>query len=205
MIAPVSRGLFILLAGWALSCVLPMRAQEKPAAKPDAATIVVDLDDIERLRVINPLKLQADQADKLIAALTTAQSDYDKKVNTLGTTIFGPMAAEAHDVKVKALAGAAIPKEFDDKMKKLQADFLKQRDDLNTDNIKRVAAAARTALTEKQIAVATKMERDQYEKDHADSKGVTDTQLFNLYCVDVFISNPRAVALLKDIRAAAAK
>ena len=198
-----SLGLVLFLAGWALFGGATVRAQDKPATKLDAAAIVSDLDDIERLRVINPLKLQPDQMDKLITALTSAQADYDKKVNTLGTTIFGSSGAEIHNVRAKALSGAEIPKEFDDKIKKLQSDFLKQRDDLNIENIKRVAAVCRIALTDKQIAVATKMERDEYTKNHSDAKSVTDVQLFNLYCVDVFISNPRVVAQLKDARAAA--
>ena len=44
-------------------------AQEKAAAKPDPTAIVIDLDDLERLRALVPLKLQPGQVDKLIAAL----------------------------------------------------------------------------------------------------------------------------------------
>jgi hypothetical protein len=184
-----------------------VHAQEKPPAKAEAtATAVVsDLDDIDRLRVLNPLKLEPDQLDKLAVALTTAQAEYDKKVNALGVSIFASSASEARAVKKDTLGGAPIPKDFDDKMKKLQADFLKKRDDLNVENIKNVGVACRVVLTDKQVTVATKMERDQWEKDHPDAKNATDNQLFNLYCVDMFISNPKIVALLKEMRAAVPK
>src|SRR6185437_14245466 len=99
------------------------------------------------------------------------QTEYDAKVNALGASIFGPTASEVRDVKKAALAGSAIPKAFDDKMRKLQEDFFKQRDDLNTANIKAVSAACKAVLTEKQVATATKLERDQWNKDHADGKG----------------------------------
>jgi len=177
-------------------------AQDKPAAKTDATLIVADLDDIERLRSLNPLKLQPDQVDKLIAAMKSAQADYDKKVNALGSTVFGPTASEVRDMKKQVLAGNAIPKDFDEKMKKLQADFLKQRDDLNTANIVSVSAAVKAILTDKQVATATKLERDQWDKDHPGGKGATDTQLFNLYCLDIFISGTRTVPLLEEVRAA---
>ena len=112
-------------------------------------------------------------------------------------------AGEFRDVKKQVVAGGAIPKDFDDKLKRLQAEFLKQRGALNTNNIKSVASAARAVLTDKQIAIATKMERDQWEKDHPDARNATDTQLYNLYCVDVFISSTRTVPLLREIRATA--
>ncbi len=192
-----------ILAGMSLFRIVPVEAQEQAKQKTDAVAVVSDLDDIERLRVINPLQLQPDQIDKLVAALTNAQADYDKKVNALGASIFVASASEVHEVRKRALAGVAIPRDFDDRMKKLQADFLKQRDDLNTANIKIVAAACRGILSTKQISIATKMERDQYEKDHPDIKTATDAQLFNLYCVDVFISNLRSIPLLRDVRAAA--
>jgi hypothetical protein len=178
-------------------------AQDKPAAKTDATAIVSDLDDIERLRSLNPLKLQPEQLDKLIAALKSAQADYDKKVNAIGASIFGPTASDVRDVKKQVLAGNPIPKDFDEKMKKAQADFLKQRDDLNTANIVAVSAAAKAILTDKQVATATKLERDQWDKDHPGGKGATDTQLFNLYCLDMFISGARTVPLLQEVRAAA--
>ena len=166
------------------------------------AALVVDLDDILTLRAVTPLKLQSEQMDKLVTALTAAHTDYDAKVNALGTSIYGTSATEIRDVKKAALAGGAIPKDFEDRMRKNQTDFLAQRDALNTANIKAVAAACKAVLTDQQVAVATKLERDQWDKDHPTAKDATDAQLYNLYCVDLFISNPRIVPLLKEMRAA---
>ena len=190
---------------WALGHVSTVGAQEKPAAKTEAVAVVSDLEDIERLRVLNALKMQPDQVDKLIAALATAQAEYDRKVNDLGSSIFASTASEVRDVKKKMLGGAALPKDFEDKMKKLQIDFLKKRDDLNVENIKSVGVACRIVLTDTQVATATRMERELWEKEHPDAKGATDNQLFNLYCVDMFISNPRIVPLLKEVKAATPK
>ena len=190
-------GLLPLLRGGAA------RAQEQnPPGASSAAAIVNDLDDIDRLRVLNPLKLTSDQMDKLIAALTAAQADYDKKVNALGATLLAPNAEEVRTTKRQVLGGAPVPKEFDDKIKKLQSDFLKQRDGLNAENIQRVSGVCKVILTEKQTAEATKQERDVWEAAHPNTKKSSDAQLFNLFVVDTFISYPRIVPLLKEMKAA---
>lgn len=179
------------------------RAQDPNGGGSASATAIVsDLDDIDRLRVLNPLKLTPDQMDKLIAALTAAQADYDKKVNALGASLLAPTAGEVRTMKKQVLGGAAIPKEFDDKIKKLQADFLKQRDGLNAENIQRVSGVCKVILTEKQAADATKQERDAWEVDHPSAKSkATDAQLFNLFVVDTFISYSRIIPLLKEMKA----
>jgi hypothetical protein len=66
-----------------------------------------------------------------------------------------------------------------------------------------VAAAVKTILNDKQVATATKLERDQWNKDHPGDKSATDSQLFNLYCLDMFISGARTVPFLEEVRAAA--
>lgn len=195
----ISRLLIATVVCLTLICSRQARAQDtKP--KVDATAIVLDLEDIDRLRSMAPLKITAEQAGKLAQALDSARTEYDKKVTELGTRVFGPLMQEARDIRKQMLAGGELPREFDDKVAAAQADFLKQRNTINTENIQKVATAVKGILTESQAALATKMERREWEKEHPDAKNATDGQLFNLYCVDVFISNPRAGALLKEIK-----
>ena len=102
-----------------------------------------------------------------------------------------------------AITGKLSTKEFDDRIKKLQSDFLAQRDVLNRQNILRMSGEVTTILTKSQRASVAKMERDVLEKLHRFREGTTEGQLFNAYVVDMFINTVRIVPLLKDLKAAA--
>src|ERR1051325_11023201 len=93
---------FFLLPGLALALLTfsnPVGAQEAETnGRPtrEAQALLDALDDIDTLRSLTPLKLSADQIDKLIAAVTAAKADYDKKVTALAS---GPVLKMADDIR----------------------------------------------------------------------------------------------------------
>src|SRR5258708_1950678 len=79
---PFALPLFLLAGAllWAQHKT-PAVAQSQDASKATATAqeLAEAVDDIDRLRVLNPLKLTADQLDQLASGLTTIRADYDKK------------------------------------------------------------------------------------------------------------------------------
>ncbi|HLK57364.1 MAG TPA: hypothetical protein VKU00_12415 [Chthonomonadaceae bacterium] len=199
---------FLLLPGLALALLTmspSARAQETETnGRPtkEAQALLDALDDIDLLRSLTPLKLTPDQIDKLVAAIGAAKADYDKQVTTL---VSGPVVKLSDEIRAmhkQALAGKGSTKEFDDKIKKMQSDFLSQRDKLNQQNILRMSGEVSKILTSSQRATVAKMEKDVLVKLNNYREGTTEAQLFNAYVVDVFINTGRIVPILKDLKAA---
>lgn len=183
----------------------PARAQA-PTNSGQSAKEVQDLqlalDDIDTLHVLLPLKLTPVQMDKLVAAISTAKAEYEKKLPALSNAPLLKMADEIRDMRKKAIAGTPVPSTFDDRIKGIQADFDAKRLELNTANILAVSNACKPILNADQIALCAKMEIDAYKRNKRYNDKATDAQYFNAYVVDVFIGNPRVMPLLKEMRAA---
>ncbi len=160
------------------------------------------LDDIDRLHALNPLKITPDQIDKIIAVETAAALSYNKKSALLGVPEIMTMADEIRATKKAALAGEAIPKDFDDRVIKIQADITAKRDRMSKENLRSLSTTLQTILSPAQVATAAKLSKDAATRLGQESEG-TDKQWFNSYVLDTFINNPRIVVLLKSIRAAA--
>src|SRR5262249_36651886 len=103
-----------------------------------------------------------------------------------------------------ALAGGEIPKDFEEKVKKMETEFFAKRNELNMQNIARLSADFKGIFTKTQVETAAKLAKDSAQKRGQPTKG-TDTQWFNDYIVNVFINNPRIVPLLKEMRTANAE
>jgi hypothetical protein len=212
----------LLPAGFLLACALggpllprlPAQGQSAPGQNapvqnssgkpsPEVEKLLDDLSDIDHLRSISPLKLTPDQLDRLIAAIETARAEYDRKVKELAEPLLRSMADEIRATKSRSLAGSDPPKEFDDKVKKLQADFLKKRAEVNNQNLAKLGAKFREIATDKQVETAVKLAKDWATQEGKEVKG-TDAQWLNFYVLNVILDNPRTVPLLKEMRAAAA-
>ncbi len=181
------------------------RGQDKQtaasAAEKATLDLVNDLNDIHYLQDLYPLKLTPEQLNKMIAAITSAQETYTKKVNALAADRVDKMADEIRAVKRKALAGEKVPADFDARMKQASDDFIAKRAQLNLNNIAAVASALRAILTPDQIAAAVKITRD-VEGSKVQGDKTTDAQWFNLYVTEVVIGYPQIVPLLKEMRTA---
>jgi hypothetical protein len=177
-------------------------ATDSGQTSKEVQALQVELDDLDTLHVLLPMKFTPEQMDKLVAAISSAKADYDKKYAALSSAPLLKMADEIRETRKKAIAGTAIPTTFDDRVKGIQADFNTKRVELDTNNIVALSAVVKPIFTADQIALCTKMEIDAYKRNKRYSDKATDAQFFNAYVLDVFVGNPRTVPLLKEMRAA---
>ncbi len=172
--------------------------------KSSVTDLLDELDDIDFVRSLTPLKLSPDQIDKLIAVITDAKTQYDKKIADLSSSTIGAMADEIHKRHKDAVAGGPVSGTFDKKVQQVMKDFYAKRDTLNADNIVTMSAACGKILTADQ-----KMKAEQLEKDTLVKLGKkldpsnTDSMYLNLYVVDIFIGYRRIVPLLKELKPSA--
>ncbi len=181
------------------------RAQAPPnPTQPSKAVedLLLELDDLDTLHILLPLKLTPEQMDKLIPMFTTAKTDFDKKSAALTSAALLKMADEIRATRKKAIAGTAIPTEFDDRVKAIQMEVAGKRKELDTTNIVAVSNACKTILNADQYALCAKMETDAYKRNKRYNDKATVAQYFNAYVMDAFIANPRTIPLLKEMRAA---
>ncbi len=161
-----------------------------------------DIEDLDTLHVLLPMKFTPEQMDKLAAAISSAKTEYDKKYTALSSAPLLKMADEIRETRKKAIAGTPVPAAFDSRIKGIQTDFSAKRIELDTANIVALSAVCRTILTPDQIALCAKMEIDAYKRNKRYNDKASDTQYFNAYVLDVFVGNARTVPLLKEMRAA---
>lgn len=174
-----------------------------PLDKAAIQALLDELDDIDIMRSIAPLKLTGDQIDKLITSISDAKTKYDKKIADLSGATVGQMSDEIHKRHKSAIGGVAASQDFDAKVKRLMADFYSRRETINGDNIVAMTTECGKILTAEQQKIAAQLEKDTLVKvgkklDPANK----DSQYFNLYVVDLFIGYPRIVSLLKEIKSA---
>ena len=210
----------LLLTGGILS-VRPAAAQDKAdkPAKPDPATkdkpapnadktadasdvapLFVALDDLGELRVLNPLKLTADELDKMSAIITDSQADYNKKLVTTAAPLLRKVSDAILAAKKKALAGTVITD--DETILKAMTDYETRRKEIETATLKALSAKLQETLTEAQVATASKVAKDEQAKITGAAGKGTDAQYFNLYVLRVVMGYGRLVPLLKEMQAA---
>jgi len=191
--------LFVLTLGCLVGPGLCARAQDDPGMPPDTAAIFDSIDDIDKLRLLNPLGLTAQQLDKIIPMLTARQRAYNARILELAVE---PLKAIAPDIKAtrsKLLVGGAIPNDIDEKIKRLQKEFADRRTQEQDKNLKLVADGIRSVLTTAQYKAVVATSR----RDFTGKEG-TDEQFFNLWVRETVVAYPRIVPLLEDMRKARA-
>ena len=200
-------GMGFLLAGGRFGGQAQAQTAAKGATPGPSATekeigaLTDALDDIDRLRSLTPLKLTPAQLDSLAATITTAQNGYHIRLTALSAPVLA-LADEIRATRRKALAGGAIPPEFDAKMIKIRDDYNKKTTDLQTQSLASLSAKLKTILSADQIDAAVKLTKEAFKKRGRELQG-TDDQIFNRYVLDQFIGNAQLVPLLKEMRAAA--
>lgn len=183
-------------------------ANAEPSSKmidpPDKASVqnlLDELDDIDVGRYVTPLKLSAEQIDKVTAAISDTNSQYDKKIADLRATSLDKLANEIHKRHKEMVAGAPASKDFDDKVKTMFAEFNSQREKVYSDGLVALTTACGKILTADQKKISAQMEKDMFAKlGKKMNASNTDDQYVNQYVVDVFINNHRILPLLKAIK-----
>ena len=182
------------------------RAQDKDKAGADVAQLLSDVNDIDFLRPLIPLKLTPEQMDKMAAAIAASQAAYDKKLKAIAGPTLAKLADRIHDVKQKALLGEPIPQEFDTYAQAAEKQLIASRIKLDQDTIVLLSGALEDILTPDQFKIAAKLDKDAQIKlkKVAATAQKTDAQWFASYVTDAIFTSPRIVPLLKEMRAAAA-
>jgi hypothetical protein len=193
------------LAAWltitfVVPCAQSAVAQSEIIPK-EVEALFDDINDIDKLRVLNPLKLTTDQLDQIIVIVKKAQDDYNKKLADAAVPPIKEIAKEIKETRRKMLAGATIPKDFDEKVKKHQEAFVKRRNQEDFNTLKGLAEAVKKVLTKEQFTKAVSIAKDFLEKQGKEVKG-EDDKFFNYYVLGTLITYPRIVPLLQDMRAA---
>lgn len=193
--------LAVLLSAYAYS--IPASAQTEIIPK-EMQALFADISDIDKLRVLHPLKLTAEQLDKITSTLKAVQDAYNAKLTEAAVPPLRLLAKDIKETREKMLAThSGVPKDFDEKVKKLQSDFTKRRDAEDKATIKSLSDSIKAVLTKEQIVTAVSIARKFSEVDGKPTKKGTDDQFFNLYVLGTFIVYPRIVPLLQDMRKAA--
>lgn len=183
----------------AISGPFSATAQDDPVMPPDTAAIFDSIDDIDKLRLLNPVNLTVVQLDKIIPFLKQRQKAYNQRILELAVE---PLKAIAEDIKAtrtKLLTGGSVPADIDERIKALQKEFNDKRKVEQDKNLKLVSDGIRAVLNTDQIKTIVAMAR----RDFPNAQG-TDDQFFNLWIRETIIAYPRIVPLLEDMRNARA-
>src|SRR5687768_14270016 len=179
-----------------------VRAQGGDLPVPEVIALFDDINDIDKLRVINTLKLTNDQLEQIIAAIKLFQLAYNK---TLVDTVLPPLKEITKDIKdtrTKMLKGASMPTDLDEKVKKLQEAFVKKRDTVEYNTLKGMSDTFKKILSASQVAAAVTVAKEATKVEGKPTAKGEDDKFFNLYVLNVFLRYPRIMTLLEDVRKA---
>ncbi|MGC8669064.1 MAG: hypothetical protein ACP5VE_13195 [Chthonomonadales bacterium] len=172
---------------------------------PEVVALFNDIDDIDKLRVLNPLNLTPEQIDKLIPTIQQAQQDYNKKLADAAVPPIKEIAAQIKATRRRLLSGGEVPKDFDERVKKIQAEFIARRDKEDAATLKSLVEAIRGILTPQQVGAAVTEARKALGEQNKSGPKADEDRLFSYYVLQVFITYPRILPLLQDMRDARAK
>lgn len=162
-----------------------------------------EMDDIEKLRLLNPLKLTPAQLNTTLTSLKKREADYNSRLQAAIVPSIRDMAKEIKETRRKMLDGAAIPTDFDAKVKKIQSNFDEKQKQIDFDTLKGLSDEIRAALTPTQIDAAVTITRKIFKREDKAKDKNEDEKYFNLYVLGTFIAYPRMSTLLQDMRKAA--
>lgn len=190
---------------WVLACLVAATAMaggarcaraQSDAPPAEVQALLDDIADIDKMRVLGPVKLTAEQLDKLIPVIQEAQATFRKRVDEAAGTPLREIAREIKDVRAKAVASGQVPKDFDEKIKKLQAEFVKKQTREEERALTTVLESFTGLLTRSQRATVISLAKPAAPKDSPDDS------LMKFYVVGTFMQYSRIVPLLQDMRKA---
>ena len=129
-----------------------------------AQRLLDELDDIDVVRYITPLKLTGEEIDKLSTAITDTNAQFDKKLADLRLATVGKMADEIHKRHKDTVAGGPSSKDFDDKVKAAMVEFYSQREKVYAESLLAIATTCGKILTADQKKMAAQLEKDMFAK-----------------------------------------
>lgn len=176
----------------------PVSAQTE--VPTEVVTLFDEINDIDKLRVINALKLTNDQRDSIIEALKQFRAAYNK---VLVDTVVPPLreiSKEVKETRGKMLKGGSVPPDLDEKVKKIQAAYVKKRDTVEFNTLKGMSETIKKILTSSQFLTAADLARKGTTVDGKPTARGDDDKFFNLFILNVFLRYPRILTLLEDVK-----
>jgi len=202
----LTRLLTIAMIGFTLVGYGAHGAKAQGSKTPDEMSAIFDdINDIDKLRVLNPLKLTAEQVGKLVTLVQDEQKAYNKRLADAAVAPLKPLAKDVKEIRSKLLSGGTIPTDFDEKVKNIQTDFLAKRKKEDAGTVSTLSAGMKQILTKEQVDVAVGLTRNLTKKDGQDTLKGDNDAFFNLYVIGTFITYPRIVPLLQDMQKALAE
>ncbi len=183
----------------------PARAQSDAGGQlipAEVTALFEDIVDIDKLRVLNPLKLSPDQITQIISVIKEWQNKYNKQLADAAVPPIKSIAAEIKETRKKMLAGASIPKDFDEKVKGIQDKFIERRNTAEFDTVKGMAESIKKILKPDQVKTAEKLAKDYVASINEKGKEPPKLNYFNVYVLSIFIQYPRILPLLEQMKAA---
>lgn len=198
------RGAWWCAAGLAALCMAIGQDARAQGAPPPADVVAVldQIADIDKMRVITPLRLNADQVGRIIDAIRAGEQQYSRALNAVGVPTVRGIAEEVRATRQRALAGEAVPAAFTERVRSLSESFARTQQQEYLAAVRRLAEAIKGILTEEQYASAVRLAREVAREERSTRATGTDDQFFNLYVVGTFVSYPRITPLLEDLRSA---
>jgi hypothetical protein len=197
----------VLLALAALSYTphgAPAQGPQTETVPKEVLVLLDDLSDIDKLRVLNPLKLTEDQLGKIVDVINKARATYLQKVTAVTVPPIRDMAKEIKELRKKLLTGGDVPADFDKRVKKIQDDYVTRRETEVTNALKSLSTSIKSILTSSQYEKAISLAKNFTKQDGKPTLKGTDEQFFNFYVKGVFIDYAGIVALLEDMKKAVA-
>jgi hypothetical protein len=182
--------------------ISPRRAIAQAEVPKEVLALFDDLSDIDKLRVLNPLNLSEDQLGRIIDSIKKARDEYLKKVTAAAVPPIRDMAKEIKDLRKKLLTGGDVPSDFDKRVKKIQEDYVKQRESEDSVALKSLSEKVRPVLNATQYDKAISLAKELTRKDGKATLKGTDDQFYNLFIKGVFIDYAGIVPLLEDMKKA---
>ena len=202
----LTRLVTIAMIGFTLVGYGAHGAKAQGSKTPDEMSAIFDdINDIDKLRVLNPLKLTAEQVGKLVTLVQDEQKAYNKRLADAAVAPLKPLAKDVKEIRSKLLSGGTIPTDFDEKVKNIQTDFLAKRKKEDAGTVSTLSAGMKQILTKEQVDVAVGLTRNLTKKDGQDTLKGDNDAFFNLYVIGTFITYPRIVPLLQDMQKALAE
>lgn len=180
-------------------CTLrPLRAQndELPA---EVAALLDDVADIRTIEVLRPLKLTAEQMDKLAATILASQKEYHTKLFAVAVPPIRDMAKDIKETRRKMVSGAAMPSDLKDKVKEFEDAFKDQQKKQNEATLRGLIASTLAILKDDQVEGARALAKKDIKDQGHDPGKATPEQLYNYFVLKVFINYPRIVPVLQEM------
>ncbi|MFQ3610234.1 MAG: hypothetical protein SNJ72_01960 [Fimbriimonadales bacterium] len=183
-----------------LSGLLLGLPQQAPTPAPsEVDQLLIALADITWFNNIRPLKLTAEQVERLIGTHKKAYERLEKLIQEEARELRN-RKDEILRVREDTARGKSLPKEFQETIKRLETEASQKRRQLRAQVVSEVATELKPRFTDEQMDYMVKRSKEVLESARIDTAQLKDDQLYALFVENVLL-DPRAPELLNEWKA----